>query len=315
MIASLVIPITYSFAEVGVSSPDDGSATKAATTLAGLPADSENKGATPGKLTLVSNFPDENDDHVPVDTVGIKLFFDGDVTAESVRQINGADGIFKFSGAKNEKLETKAYFDKKDSGYILVIATKKDEKGNDISLNPASDYKLEISGKLTSADGKVLGEDKVINFKTVDTSGNTKVYMLLMVLMVVGMVGMTFVSNRRKAKAKAEAENVKATNPYKLARDKGIPIHEAIKIVEKEKEKRDKRLKAAGIDPKTIAAPKDEGPKGHRVKGPRSVADGGSAYRTGRKAIAEKKAKEEAARRAMNKSNAKKKKGKGGKKR
>jgi opacity protein-like surface antigen len=305
--AVLVMSTTYAFAA-------------AVTTSSEFPVSAENKGATPGKLNLIENFPEKNNDHVPVDTVGIKLFFDGDVTAESVRDINGAEDIFKFSGGKNEKLETKAYFDKKDSGYILVIASKKDDKGNDISLEQKSKYKLTISGKLTSADGKVLGDDEVIDFQTVDMSGNTKIYMLLMALMVVGMVGMTFVSNRRKARAKAEAEGAKVINPYKLAKEKGITVQEAMRIVEREKEKREKRLAAAGIDPKQIAAPKEEAPKGHRVKVARPVSAGGSAYKTGRKALAEKeakiaerKAREEAARRARNVSNSKKK-GRGGKK-
>jgi hypothetical protein len=310
VVATLILSAPFAFADADTAPSSGAPATK---TSGNLPAGSENKGASAGTLHLKSKFPDEAD-RVPVDTVGIKLFFDGDVTADSVRSINSADDIFKFSGGKKEKLETKAYFDKKDSGYILVIASKKDGDGNDISLDPNSKYKLTISGKLTSADGRILGDEQVVNFQTIDTSGNTKVYMLLMVLMVAGMIGMTFISNRRKARAKAEAENAKAINPYKLAKEKGITVQEAIAIVERDKQRREKRLKAAGIDPKEIAAPKVEGPKTHKVKRPRSIAAGGSSYKTGRKAAAEKKAKEEAARRAINAANSKKKK-KGGAKR
>jgi hypothetical protein len=138
--------------------------------------------------------------------------------------------------------------------------------------------------------------------------------MLLMVLMVAAMIGMTFISNRRKAKAQAEAANVKAVNPYKLAKEKNITVDEAIAIVEKDKQKREKRLKAAGIDPASLPAPKEEAPKGKRVKGPRPVSAGGSSYKTGRKAEAERKAKAAAAKRAMGTTNPKHKKGGGNKK-
>jgi hypothetical protein len=275
---------------------------------------------TPLKLNEKKSYPFDGDDHVPVDTVGIKLYFDGDVTAESVRNTNNAEGVFKFSGTKNEKITTKAYFDKKDPTYILVTATKTKD-GAAISLNQASKYKLTISGSLIDTNGRSLGEDRVINFTTVDTSQNSKVYMLLMVLMVVAMFGMNFLSKKRKARAKEAVENTKAINPYKLAKEKGITVQEAMAVVEKDKRKREKLLKSAGIDPKTIAPPKDDGPKGHKVKGARPVSAGGSTYKTGNKAIAEKrakdaaakKAKEAAAKRAAGTTNPKKK-GKGGKK-
>jgi hypothetical protein len=272
----------------------------AITTSAGL-SDSKTQNGAPLTLTY------ENYDNAPVDTVGIKLYFDGDVSAESVRSINNAKGMFEFIGGKSEKITTKAYFNKKEKGYILVTATKTKD-GNIISLKPKSKYELKVSGKLTSADGRILGEDKVIDLRTVDTSGNTQVYMLLMVAMVVGMILMTFVSNRRKKKAKELIANSKPVNPYKLAKEKGITVQEALAIAEKDKIKREKLLKTAGIDPKTL---KGKEPKGYRVKGPRPISAGGSDYKTGRKAIAEQKAKKAAAKRATGNS---KKKGKGGKK-
>jgi hypothetical protein len=298
-----MIPITFAFAA------DGGGADTINPTSTDF---SDTKAQNGAPLVLERSFPYEDYDHAPVDTVGIKLYFDGDVTDESIRDINNAKGMFEFSGGKTEKITTKAYFNKKDNGYILVTATKTKD-GNAISLNPNSRYKLTISGKLTSADGRILGEDKVVDFRTVDTSGNTQVYMLLMVAMVAGMILMTFVSNRRKARAKAIIANSKPANPYKLAKEKGITLEEALAIAEKDKLRREKLLKTAGIDPKSLVETKGKGSKGHKVNGPRPISAGGSAYKTGRKAIAEQKAKKAAAKRAAGTTNSKKK-GKGGKK-
>lgn len=265
-------------------------------------------------LNLVKSIPKENDKNVPVDTVGIKLYFDGDVTSESVRDINSK--CFTFANAKKkETIETTAYFDKRDSGYILVIAQKKDKKGAEVSLTQDSEYTLTISGGLMAADGRVIGEDQVIHFRTLDASGNTRVYMLLMVGMIVAMIAISFISKRRKAKAEAEASGVKPVNPYKMAREKGITVQEALVLIEKEKQKREKRLKAAGVDPKSIKEQEIEKPDTHKVKGPRPITAAGSTYKTGRKAEAEKKAREEEERKAKGTTNPKNKnKGKGKKK-
>jgi hypothetical protein len=256
-------------------------------------------------LKLTESYPQNDDNHMPIQNVGIKLFFDGNVTAENVQKNNS--NCFKLTDSNGKIIRTEAYYGTKRNDYILVAVAS--EEG---SLEPKSEYTLTISESLASSDSRTLSGGEVIKFMTVDTTGNTQVYMLLMLVMVAGMIGMTVISNRRKAKAEAEALMKEGkVNPYKLAKDKGITLQQALAQIEKEKEKKAKRISAATGESRKKAEAETKKPESKRVKGARPVSAGGSAYKTGRKAIAERKAKAEAAKRAKAPANAKAKKGKG----
>ncbi|MDR1953551.1 MAG: Ig-like domain-containing protein [Clostridiales Family XIII bacterium] len=244
-------------------------------------------------LELVDSYPQDKGDHMPVQNVGIKLFFnkDSNVTDDSVWENNAK--CFTLKDEKNKKIPIEAHYGTKESNYILVTAKPKGGR-----LDPNSDYTLTISDALTSTDERTLGEDVVIKFTTVDEAGNSKVYMLLMGVMVVGMIAMTVISNKRKAKAEAEVgAKAEKVNPYKLAKEKGISVEKAMALIEKDRQKqiarageaRESQLKAAAEQEKLATK---------RVKGAHPISAGGSAYKTGRKAEAERKAKEEAAKKA-----------------
>jgi hypothetical protein len=248
-----------------------------------------------GDLKLVTSYPPDGSTNLQAQNVGIKLYFDSDVSDSMVQKAN--EGCFKFTylTAKNntKELPVRAVFDSKgEKNYILAIVDTSGLNNNMLANNKA--YTLTIEGALTSVDGKTLGEDKVLNFKTVDQSASTKIYMLLMVAMIGAMIGMTILQNRRKAKA---AEEVAAkggkVNPYKLAKGKNISVKEAMELIEHDRQRRAKRLGLeAGKDAKAAeaaaAAPRDT----KRVKRPRPISEVGSTYRTGRKDLVEKRAKE-----------------------
>ncbi|MDR0357483.1 MAG: hypothetical protein LBH63_03850, partial [Clostridiales Family XIII bacterium] len=212
-------------------------------------------------LNLIESYPQNEGKHMPVQNVGIKLFFDGNVTAEGVRNNNSK--CFKLTDSAGKKIKTEAYYGTKREDYILVTALP-----DDGSLQPDSEYALTISEALSSSDSRVLGESKVIRFTTVDTTGNTQVYMILMGVMVAGMIAMTMISNRRKARAEAEAVMKEGkVNPYKLAKDKGITLQQALAIIEKDKEKRAKRLSRSAASTKEDPEVEEEKPDTKRVKG------------------------------------------------
>jgi hypothetical protein len=243
-------------------------------------------------LELTDSYPQDKGDHMPVQNVGIKLFFnkDSNVTDESVWESN--EKCFTLKDEDDKKIPIEAHYGTKEPNYILVTANPKGGR-----LNPNSDYTLTISDALTSTDGRTLGEDIVIKFTTVDEAGNSKVYMLLMGVMVVGMIAMTVISNKRKAKAEAEGTaKAEKVNPYKLAKEKGISVEKAMALIEKDRQKQIAR--AGEAREAQLKAAEKEKPATKRVKEARPISSGGSAYKTGRKAAAERKAKEEAAKKA-----------------
>ena len=263
--------------------------------------------AAEGGLRFLRSTPESGSENVPVENVGVKLFFDGNVTDMSVWGNNSK--CFKLTDSSGGLINYEAYQGQKpgEEGYILVIAAPLTEEGQTTLLQDHSTYTLTISPDLRSNTGATLGEEVEISFTTMDRAANSRLSMILMVVMMGGVIVFMIVSNVRKTKAEAEAAALVLANPYRLAKDKKITVDEAKELIEKAKERNRKLLeKTGGKAPeppeKKSAVPRIETKKKkkdtHRVKGPRPISEGGGKYKTGRKAEKERKAKAEAARKA-----------------
>jgi len=264
--------------------------------------------AAGGTLNFIKSTPESGSANVPIENVGVKLFFDGNVTDESVWSNNSK--CFKLLDTDGAEVNYLAYPGQKagEEGYILVLASPEPiQEGQPGQLRQDSDYKLIISGNLMSIDGAVLSEDIYVNFKTMDVAANSKLSMIIMVVMMVAVIGLMFVTNWRKMKAEAEAAALAKANPYRIAKDRKISVDEAKVLIEKAKEKNKKQLEKVGgkapePEEKKSAVPRLESKKKkkdtHRVKGPRPISEGGGKFKTGRKAAKEKKARAEAAKKA-----------------
>jgi len=263
--------------------------------------------AAGGTLNLISSNPESGGTNVPVDNVGIKLFFDGNVTDASVWESNSK--MFTMKDAAGNIIEVKAYPGQKahEEGYILVVAANQAAGGLTGHLDQKTVYTLTISSDLMALGGAKLGDDISINFETMDVAANSRLSMIIMVLMLVAVVALMFVTNWRKMKAEAEAAALIKANPYKVAKEKNITVDEAKALIEKAREKNRKQLEKVGgkaplPEEKTSVAPRLESKKKKKntkhVKGPRPVSEGGSNFKTGRKAAKERKARVEAAKKA-----------------
>ena len=265
--------------------------------------------AAGGSLNLIKSTPEAGKTNVPIDNVGVKLFFDGNVTDQSVWAANSK--CFTLTDSKGKTVDYIAYPGHKlgEEGYILVLAHPKPIKeGQPGQLEQKSDYTLTISGDLVSVDGAKLGDELKITFQTMDVAANSRLSMMIMVVMMVAVMALMFVTNWRKMKAEAEAAALAQANPYRVAKEKNITVDEAKELIEKAKEKNKKQLeKVGGKAPEPVekksAAPRLEPKKKkkkdtHKVKGPRPVSEGGSRYKTGRKAEKERKARAAAAKKA-----------------
>lgn len=252
---------------------------------------------TAEELKLEKSYPADKDNHLQLENTGIKLFFKGNVIDESVWKNNKTK--FKLTTKKGKEVSTKAYASKKSgTNYILVVVNSNSQ------LKSKSDYIFTIEKGLASADGKVVPEDIVLNYTTIDMEGNTKVNMGLMAVMVVGMIVMTTLSTRRQARKQTNQKEEKV-NPYKVAKEKGKSVEEVMAQIEKDKARKAKKNSKKNKDGETFDDEVDDGV--YKVKAPRPISAGGSSYKTGRKSAAEKKAKEEAARKAKGTTNPKNK--------
>jgi hypothetical protein len=213
----------------------------------------------------------------------------------------------KGSKNKEDEIPIRAVPGSKENKYILVVAQPKSENKSPGQLAQDREYELTISGDLRSMTGNTLGSDQTVDFTTMDMAANSRLSMFLMVGMMVAVIAIMVMTNMRKVKAEAEAAALLNANPYRIAKEKGISVDDARALIEKAKEKnREKLEKTGGKAPvpeeKAGAVPRlgAQKPKKvtHRVKGPKPVSEGGSAYKTNRKAEAEKKARAEAAKKA-----------------
>jgi hypothetical protein len=102
---------------------------------------------------------------------------------------------------------------------------------------------LVIEKGFRAADGAALKEDLTLDFRTVNSDLNNKVYMGLMVLMFVFMFGFMFMKTKRdQTKAKEETgKKEEKINPYALAKKKGISVEKARAEIERKKKKAEKK--------------------------------------------------------------------------
>jgi hypothetical protein len=245
VIAMMLIMVASTFAAVHSDAPSGlpfAVASYAAATTTSMPLNG-------AELKLENSSPKDGSKNMPMENVGIKLYFSENVTDDSVWEVN--QKAFSFQDKKGKKIKTTAYRDpkKKDTNYILVTASP---KGNKLASN--SKYKLVIDKGILGKDGAMLEADKVIDFQTINMEGTTKVNMFMMVGMVAIVIGLNAFTSWRKKRKEAEAGDVpeekeKKVDVYKMAKEQGITVEEASAILEKERakkaKKREKALKAA----------------------------------------------------------------------
>lgn len=230
-----------------------------------------------GELELVDSYPKDGGKGMQIENAGVKLYFNKGMAGKESRAANA--NYFKFVDAKGKTIPTKAFYSPKERGVVLVLV-------DGVMLKSDSEYKLIVSKKIVATDGsKYAGdEDIVINFKTVNTQNAIRVNMIMMGVMMVAIVFMSAQSNRMK-ESKAHEEDIleEKVNPYKIAKEKGVPVEQVVEELERKKEKARKKLekkqeKMAKIDYMEEDFSDYEESDNKKVSKRRSAAASGSKY-------------------------------------
>lgn len=248
-------------------------------------------------LEIVKSYPSEGEKGMQPNGVAIKLTFNEDVSAKDTQGLN--KNTFKLVDSKNKSIPLKAFYGNKKPNDILIIVEKE--------LKSNSSYKFTLAEDFQASNGDVLGEELVIDFKTVNIEQNMNIQMVLMGVMVVGMIFFTSMSTKKqmqKDQKKEEAEG--KVNPYKVAKETGKPVAEVMAQLAKEKAKADAKAKRKGGNASDEDEDEDEVAESNnkRVKGPKPISAVGSKYVENKKAATEK-AKLEAAKKATKSTNPK----------
>ena len=250
-----------------------------------------------GGFNLVDTYPADGATGAAIENFDVKLYFDGVLTDAVLGDKN--DDCFTLTDADGQKYPLIVLYDPKNEGVMMVLfeytTEQTDADGKTLRIKGDTEYTLKISGDLMADNGDTLGKDQVITFKTINQSRNSLISMAMMFVLYAGIIFFTMRSSKKKAEEENSKDGYQPVNPYKEAKRTGKSVEE---IIEKENKKKEKAAQKAAKE----AAEEDDDddyepyvPEGHyKVKAIRTVASGGSTYITGRKAIAEEKARKAA---------------------
>ena len=249
-----------------------------------------------GGLKLVETYPADGSKGAAIENFDVKLYFDGVLTKEALGKKN--NGCFELTDADGQKYPLIVLYDPKNEGIMMVLfdytTDETDADGKTLKIKGDTEYTLKISGDLMADNGDTLGQDQIITFKTINQARNSAISMGMMLVLYAGIIFFTMRNSKKKAEEAKAKGGYDPVNPYKEAKRTGKSVEE---IVAKENKKKEKAAQKAARDAEDDDDDDDYEyvPEGHyRVKSIRTVASGGSTYITGRKAIAEEKARKAA---------------------
>ena len=250
-------------------------------------------------LTVKEITPRDGEDGKHPQNMAVKITFSENMTDKDTQKAN--EKRFQITDPDGKKQEYRAVYDAKRYPNEVWLILQSDLESN-------TEYTVTIDKSVVSSSGTELGQDYVTTFKTRNLATDSKISMF----MTFGMMGIMIFASSASAKKMAKEQQEEAIankeevlNPYKIAKEKGISVEEAIAYIEKEKAKAAKRKKKAEAaraveddedDYEEEPAQNESG--AYRVKAKRPISAAGgvtpdSIIRKNKKKRAERKAAEE----------------------
>lgn len=238
-------------------------------------------------FSVETTSPKDGETGMAIDNMGVKVEFSQDVYSKKYQ----ADNLkqCKLVDAKGKVMPIRVVYTPKDPSIVLILA----DTAKGAVVKGSTKYTLTIGPGFSAADGSLLGKELKVQFETLNPATSMTSSMVMMGIMVVGMVYFS----SRTAKKEAEKSKVKkeeAVNPYKVAKETGKSVAEIVAMEQKKKEK--KTQKEAKKQRHTAENKVEIASNNMRVSKPRPISAGGAKYKTGKAAIAAKKAAAEKAR-------------------
>lgn len=260
-----------------------------------------------GDFTLKASYPENGQKNTTVENMSVKLKFTQEIDSKG-KYAKQNQKCFTIKPEKGKKLPLKVLSNPKNKKEIIVLVDvvkiKKSGKNPRRVIRDNTKYQLIIDKNLRDNRGVELKENKVVEFKTINQSWNTRVYMVMMIVMMIAMFGFMAYQAKRSTESNVHKKTGKSENfnPYKEAKKTGKSIEEVMAKHEKERSKKgdphtgrsakDQAKFEAYLNEFTVEEKRKRGK--FRVKGPHRISDAGSSFVTGRKAEAEARRAKEA---------------------
>ena len=192
--------------------------------------------APSGGLQIVKTVPADGESGKQITNMAVKIVFSEDVSAEANDEFNAACISIK-DPSGNKQQFTIVHHPKSPNELWCIL-------NGDLAAD--TEYTVSVSAGVKATSGNILGNLYTFSFKT----RNTKIDSTISIVLTFGMMGLMFFATARSQNKKQEDKNAKGkgpvekqsqTDPYRLAKERGISVSEAKDIIAKEKEKLDKK--------------------------------------------------------------------------
>ncbi len=194
-------------------------------------------------LSVVSVTPGDGEGGKQPQNMAVKVTFSENITDDATLTRN--QDLFSIADPEGTSYAYQVVYSAEKYPNELWVVLQEDLKEN-------TEYTFTAKAGISTASGSTLDTDFVSTFRT----RNTKIDNTISMALMAGMMALMIIASIRSAR-KQEAKNAqdlsnkleqeaKNLSPYKLAKEKGISVEEATRLVEKERAKIEK--KRAKID-------------------------------------------------------------------
>lgn len=191
-----------------------------------------------GGLQIVKTVPSAGEEGKQVTNMAVKIIFNEDVSSTANDSVNAK--LITITDPEGKKQSFEITHHPKSPNEIWCILT------GDLVAN--TEYTVKVASGIKATSGNTLDKDFSFTFKT----RNTKIDNTISIVMTIGMMVIMMLATSRaqnkdqeektaKGKGTAAPEKLAQSDPYRLAKEKGISVDEAKAQIAKEKEKLDKK--------------------------------------------------------------------------
>ena len=160
--------------------------------------------------------------------LAVKVTFNQDMNNEAAIEAN--KNKFTIRGEDGSQPEFDLICSEKAGGNELWLICSD-------TLTSNTKYTVVAKSGIKSAKGDITTKEESVSFTTRDDKSDRRITTIMMVGMLVIMFGGSLISAKKKVEEEGLVKSKAGMNPYKLAKEKGITVEEAQKIVDKANKK------------------------------------------------------------------------------
>lgn len=250
-------------------------------------------------LNLESTYPEDGQKNTSIENLGVKLYFNSDVSDKKTIKAN--EDCFAIKDEKGKDIPIRVLVNPDEEGIVMVLAGYKEG----VQAVENSTYTLHISGDFIDDSGSVLGEDQTVSFTTLNQSRNMMVNMVMMGVMFAGIFFVSQKAMKKNADDDRDKDRYVPVNPYKEAKRTGKSVEEIMEEESKRKAKHDAKAAKKAAKQKSDDSYDDDDEdyelpvNTYMVKKIKPISAVGGKTKSGMLARAEEKAKKDAARKKV----------------